>query len=271
MKKFLAILNGILTPQHIIDSVINSAVKTSSSLDAVFMNYSLDLAEYNYAFPNDLSLTRNNLTGKTIAEENAELMEINMRLFKDACKIANIDFSMHSDPELSLGDLINYSAFYDVAFADANENLGKYHIADLLVNAHCPIYLISRDVENIENVIFTYNGTFSSIYAIKMYSYLFPEFIHLPTSLVYITSERSAQMPHEKNVNSWLKKHFPAIQTKILHGDVCDALVDYTKSIPGSLTVMGSFGRSAMSRFFHRSLAHALIEDGKSSLFIADE
>ena len=101
MKKYLAILNGILTPQHIIDSVINSAVKTSSSLDAVFMNYSLDLAEYNYAFPNDLSLTRNNLTGKTISEENAELMESNMRLFKDACKIANIDFSMDSDPELS--------------------------------------------------------------------------------------------------------------------------------------------------------------------------
>lgn len=271
MKKYLAILNGILTPHHIIDSSISAAVATSSSLDAVFMNYSLDLAEYNYPFPNDLSLTRNYLTGKTIAEEDAELMKSNMRIFKYACKSANIGFSIESDPELSLGDLINYSAFYDVAFADANENLGKYHIADLLVNAHSPTYLLSKDVENIENVIFTYNGTLSSMYAIKMYAYVFPELKNLPTSLVYIASGKSVQMPHEKNVNSWLNRHFPAIQTKILHGDVCDELVGYTKSVSNSLTVMGSFGRSAMSRFFHRSLAHALIEEGKSSLFIAHE
>src|SRR5687768_10222324 len=130
MKKYLAILNGLLTPQRIIDSVINAAAATSSSLDAVFMNYSLNLAEYNYPFPNDLSLTRNNLTGKTIADENSNLMQSNMRFFKDACQAANIDFYMESDPELSLGDLINYSAFYDVAFADANENVGRFHIAD---------------------------------------------------------------------------------------------------------------------------------------------
>ena len=271
MKKYLAILNGTLTPRHVVDSLINTANATSSFVDAVFMNYSLDLTEYNYPFPNDLSLTRNNLTGKTIAEENAELIQSNIRLFKDACEAAKINFSIDTDFELSLGDLITYSAFYDVVFANANENLGQYHIADLLVNAHCPIYLISKDVEKAENVIFTYNGTFSSMYAIKMYSYLFPELRNLPTTLVYIAPEKSSQLPQEKKINSWLSRYYPNIQTKILHGDIYDELVSYTKSVPNSLTVMGSFGRSAMSRFFHKSLAHAVIEDGNSSLFISHE
>jgi hypothetical protein len=271
MKKYLAILNGTLTPGHVVDSLINIASATSSFVDAVFMNYSLDLAEYHYPFPNDLSLTRNNLTGKTIAEENAELLQSNIRLFKDASEAAKIDFSIDTDFELSLGDLISYSAFYDVVFANANENLGQYHIADLLVNAHCPTYLISKDVENVENVIFTYNGTLSSMYAIKMYSYLFTELRNLPTTLVYIAPEKGNQLPQEKKINSWLSRYYPNIQTKILHGDICGELVSYTKSVPNSLTIMGSFGRSAMSRFFHKSLAHAVIEDGNSSLFIAHE
>ncbi|HEV8284529.1 MAG TPA: universal stress protein [Chitinophagaceae bacterium] len=271
MKKVLVVLNGTLTPHHVVDTAIKFASNTSSSLHAVFVNYALDLAEYNYPFPNDLSLTRNNLTGKTIAEENAELLESNTKLFKDECQAANIDFYIEPDNEISLGRLMEHSSFSDFILADANENLHQYHIADLLVDAHCPVYLASKEVENVENIILTYDGSFSSIYAIKMYTYLFPELKGLSTALVYITSGRDYKLPQEENIKSWLSKHYSNVHIKILKGDIRIELVNYTKSIPNSLAVMGSFGRSAISRFFHKSLANTVIEDGKSSLFIAHE
>ena len=165
--KILVLLNGTLTPQHVVDSAISIAKTTSSLLHAVFLNYAVDLAEYNYPFPNDLSLTRNNLTGKTIAEENAELLESNMQLFKDECQAEKVNFYIEPDQETSLGRLKGLSAFSDVILADANENLHQYHIADLLVDAHCPVYLASKDVGKIENIILTYDGSFSSMYAIK--------------------------------------------------------------------------------------------------------
>lgn len=271
MKKILVILNGTLTPQHVVNSAINIANTTSSLLHTVFMNYALDLAESDYPFPNDLSLTRNSVTGKTFAEENAALLKSNIRLFEDECQTAKVDFYIEPDREISLGKLIEYSAFSDFILADANENFGQYHIADLLVDAHCPVYLVSKDVEKIENIILTYDGSLSSMYAIKIYTYLFPELRNLPTYLVHIASEKSDELPQEKNIKSWLPRHYSNVQIKILRGDVRDELVNYTKSIPNSLAVMGSFGRSAMSRFFHKSLANRVIEDGKSSLFITHE
>jgi hypothetical protein len=185
MKKLLVVLNGTLTSHHVVGTAINFANTTSSFLHAVFVNYALDLAEIQLSFSNDLSLTRNNLTGKTIAEENAELLESNMQLFKDECQTAKIDFYIEPDDEISLGRLMEQSAFSDFLLANANENLHQYHIADLLVDAHCPVYLVSKEVENIENIILTYDGGFSSMYAIKMYTYLFPELKNLPTVLVH--------------------------------------------------------------------------------------
>jgi hypothetical protein len=82
MKKIMVVLNGTLTPQQLINFSINLSRSTSSLLHAVFINYASDLAEYNYPFFNDIHLTRNNLTGKKIAEENLVILERSMRLFK---------------------------------------------------------------------------------------------------------------------------------------------------------------------------------------------
>jgi hypothetical protein len=60
-KKILLILNGKLVADHVVAAAIEMGVATSSALNAVFINYLLDLAEYQYPFPNDISLTRNNL------------------------------------------------------------------------------------------------------------------------------------------------------------------------------------------------------------------
>lgn len=264
-------LNGTYIPHHVVDCGINIARKTSSLLYSVFVNYSLDLAEYDYTFPNDLSLTRNYVTGKTIADEDAELLEANTRLLTDEFRNARVDYYIDPAKEISLGQLKEYSAYSDFILADANENLGQYHLADLLVDAHCPVYLVSRDTEKVENIILTYDASFSCMRAIKSFSYLFPESRDIPGYLVYIAPQQTKELPRENDIKSWMQKHFTQIQTKILHGNLREELVNFTSSVPDSLVVMGSFGRSAMSRFFHKSLANALIEDGESSVFITHE
>jgi hypothetical protein len=270
MRNILVVLNGKLTPDHVVRSAVNIAITDSSFLHAVFLNYSIDLAEYQYPFPNDLSLTRNNLTGKTIAEEDAELLESNMQVFRDECKAAKVDFHVDTDKEITLTSLVEMSAFFDFILADANENLKQYHIADLLVQAHCPIYLASKHVDKIRNVVLTYDGSFSSMYAIKMYTYLFPEWRSLPTFLVYV-SDRNEKLPNESNIKRWLSKHYLGDQIEVLHGDIGEELVKYTMSLPDSLAVMGSFGRSKISRLFQKSLANSIIENGKSSLLITHQ
>jgi hypothetical protein len=136
---------------------------------------------------------------------------------------------------------------------------------------HCPIYLISKDAPGTQNVVLAYDGSVSSIYAIKMYSYLFMGFRDLHTYLVYISSAKNGDLPHEKEVKMWLSGHYRNLEIKILHGDVINVLADFTGSLPHSLVVMGSYGRNSLSRFFHKSAANKMIKEGKSSVFMTHQ
>lgn len=271
MKKILVAINGPFTPQHVISFAINIAKSTSSFLHAFFLNYAFQIVDYNYPFPNDLSLTRNRLTGKNLAEENAELLESNTKIFKDECQAAKVEFQINTNTEISLSQLIENSAFCDFIIADGTTNTTQYHLVDLLINAHCPVYLVSKNDEQVKNVILAYDGSFSSIKAIKMFSYIFPELKDLPTSLVHISSGKGDDMPNEENLRTWLTNHYSNIQNRILHGNIREELANFINSTPISLVVMGAYGRTAISRLFHKSLANTVIQHTKSSLFITHE
>lgn len=268
MKNILLILNATVTPPHVMDAAINIARSTSSLLHTVFINYESDLAGYNYLFPNDLNLTMNTLTGKSVAEENAALSASQVKLFTDECNHAGVECLIEPQIDISLGDIIHYSSFSDFILVDAHENISEHHIADLLVSAHCPVYLVSKDAAKPASIVLAYDGNPSSIYAVKLYSYLFPEFKDLPTYVVYAHSDKEAVLPHEKELTAWLKGHFTNLHIKTLHGAVAPVLVDFSTTLPHPLVIMGSYGRGVLSRIFHQSHANKLIEAGKSSVFI---
>lgn len=270
MKKILVILNGPFTPQHVVNAAISIAKSTSSLLHVVFLNYSFQIADYNYPFPNDLSLTRNRLTGKTLTEENADLLSNSVNIFKHECETMNVGFVIDAEIEISLGKLIEYSAFSDFILADGKADLYQYHLVDILVNSQCPVYLITKDIKLPEIIILAYDGSYSSIKAIKMFSYVFSELKNLPTFLVHISPDRNEiVVPEEENLKLWARKHFANIQIKIFHGETEKELVSFISSHPNSLVVMGAYGRTALSRLFHKSLASTVISNTESSLYIS--
>jgi nucleotide-binding universal stress UspA family protein len=268
MKNILLLLNATVTPPHVTDAAINLAKATSSLLHTFFINYDSDLAEYNYLFPNDLNLTRNTITGKTLAEENADLVASQVRLFTDQCRNAGVDFLVEPQRDIFLGDIISQSSFSDFILVDAHENMNEHHIADLLVTAHCPVYLVSKDAAIPASIILAYDGNPSSIYAAKLYSYLFPEFRQLPTHIVFAHTDREGILPHKKELMYLLHGHFDNFEVKMLRGQASEVLVDFSAGLPNPLMVMGSYGRNYLSRFFHQSHANKIIEEGKSSVFI---
>ncbi len=268
MKNILLILNGTLTPPHVIDAAIHIAKSNSSLLHTVFVHYQSDLEGYKYLFPNDLSLTRNRLTGRTVAEEDAELMEAQMRVFKDECESANVEFFIEPKTNITARDIIQLSVFSDLILADAHQDIHEHHIADLLADAACPVYLISKDGAATQHVVLAYDGSISSVHSMKMYSYLFPSLKDLHTTLLFVNHGNHNELPQEKNIRMWLVRHFTNLDIKILQGNVSEALVQFTRDLPHSLAVMGSYSGNHLTRMFHKSHANAIIEEGRSSVFI---
>ena len=268
MKIILLILNGDLAPYHLTDRALSMATNGAAFLHTVFLTHSPAFEEYNYPFPNDLSLTRNRLSGKIIEDENTDLLKDNIRLFEDKCKAADVDYSIEPGNEMTLGKLIGISTFADYILADARTEPGTYHLADLLANAHCPVLLLSAPTEKHTQLVLTYDGSYASMFAIKTFSQLFPEWKELAVCLLWVTENEIPVLPGEKYVTSWLKRHYSNAAIEVLNGDLNETLVNYIRNIPKALVVMGSFGRSPVSRFFKQSLANSIIEQCAASLFI---
>jgi hypothetical protein len=269
MKKVMVVLNGLHVSNYIVPAALNLAKSTGSFLHAIFLSQNPHQLEYSYFFPNDLTLTENYLTGKSIAEEDMEMIEKNIRYFEDECKLMNVAFLIDSKRKYSLNELISFSEFFDLILIDARVHLYEYLLSDLLADAHCPVLLTTAEMEAINQITFAYDGSYSSMYAIKIFTYLFPEWKDKSTDLIHIVSKENSALPNEMPVASWLTSHYTNLKTQVIHGNVQAALLEYLKPVSKkTLLVMGAFGRSSVSRMLHKSLSHAVINQTNASVFI---
>ena len=269
MKKLLVILDGRVIPDHVTNAAVELAGTIHAGLHVVFVNTDPAFEAYDYVFPNDLVLTSSQVTKETVEEEDDAILRLNRQLFTDICDRTHTRVSIEPEKHIMLEQLLALSAFSDCILTDATEHLNQFHLVDLLTKARCPVYLVPKEAGKVENIILTYDGSFASIHAIKQFARIFPEWHDKSTSLVYIAQDGQDEFPREKNIQSWLTENFSNARFTLLKGDLQEELVNYVRSVPHSLVVMGSFSRSAVSRLFHKSLANAVIRDGQSALFIA--
>jgi hypothetical protein len=272
MKKALVIMNGVYLNHAIIGTAVNVAKLSATTLHAFFLTQESQSVQGDYLFPNDLSLTQNEVTGKSIEEENTILLDDNIKMFKALCDEHDVQYVIEPQRDISVKEIINYSAFADFIMADAQSGVYQYRLNELLSDAHCPILLSSKLMEDIPAVVFAYDGSFSSIYAFKMFSYVFPEWISMDTRLVHISNDEGTTLPHEEMIRGWMLKHYPATNAEVLTGKGKQVLIDYLNSCPGNtMVVMGAYGRSDLSRLLHRSLADEVIEKTRAAVFIVHE
>jgi hypothetical protein len=269
MKKILVIFNGLHVSNYMVPAALKVAQSTNSFLHAIFLSQDPHQLEYSYFFPNDLTLTENYLTGKSIADEDKEMIANNIRYFEDECRLMHVPFLVDARYNYSLNELIAYSDFFDLILVDAKVHFYEYLLSDLLADAHCPVLLTTSEMESISRIVFAYDGSPSSMYAIKMFTYLFPEWKDMPANLVHIASKENSTLPNETPVASWLTSHYANLKTQVIQGNVQAALLQYLKpASKETLLVMGAFGRNAVSRMFHKSLSQAVINQTDAAVFI---
>jgi K+-sensing histidine kinase KdpD len=123
----------------------------------------------------------------------------------------------------------------------------------------------------IDKIILLYDGEPSSVYAIKMFSYLLPQLKYLDTEVVTVKSEkRSLHLPDNRLMKEFMKRHFPNAFYKVMKGYAEDEIVKYLKQQnENTLVVLGAYRRNSVSRWFRESMADILMKELKLPLFIA--
>lgn len=278
MKKILVVFNGAKFAYHVLEQAIAIARQDNSLLVGIFLRPPTS-SETIYPFINDLALTGSSYYLQDASVEDAAIIKTNITIFRDTCSGTDVNHSIHLDKGTPVNELLKESVFADLIVIDAMADLYTNipglltpSLRELLADSHCPVLVVHEKAQPVEKAILTYDGSPSSMHAIKMYSYLFPHLRKAPTRLVTVTESKEPALPNAANATNWLKVHFTGLVIDVLNGDTKSALKNYLEDKQANaLIVMGAYGRNAVSRLLRQSLANYILSHTTMPLFITHE
>ena len=274
-KKFLAVFDG-LKYSH---STAKYAIELSGMADAFLVG----------AFLDDFTYHSYSLTGRggydKMMTERKQLQKIDekerqesVKEFKQACDAAGVNHIVHHDHSLAIREILHESIYADLLVAGRQETFTQYEqelptsfVTELLAAAECPVMIVPEEFKPINKIIFLYDGTPASVYAIRMLSYLFPNLKHLPVEVITVKSyESNRHLPENRLMKELMSRHFKETTYTIVNGEPEKEIIQQLKyEHQDELIVLGAYQRSGISRWFKPSMADLLLTELKAPLFVA--
>ncbi|MBK7122466.1 MAG: hypothetical protein IPH68_06395 [Chitinophagaceae bacterium] len=272
MKKLIIALDGQHFPKGAFEFVKEINVETKVLLAGVFLSpfdYSKVLA---YTGMEGMALMPEWL----MKNDDDVLVNKNISLFKEACTAEGIDYRIHKDNILmAISSLIEETRFADALLVSSElfyENVSKqqpnFYLEEVLKKAECPVLLVPENYTAPGQVILTYDGNESSVFAIKQFAYVFPELAKKETVLLSIIGQED-ELPEYSMITELVSKHYPNLKIQPLHLKHKKDFTEWMTGKPGSYIVMGAFSRSIFSHLFKKSFAAEVIQEIKMPIFIA--
>lgn len=276
MKKILAVFDGVNYSDNTSTFGIDLARKTDSLLVGVFL-HDLTYSRFVYTYAWDVPTQYYYGFQEIEEQENLKIKE-NVEVFRKHCITAGIKHKIHLDSGVPLQELLKESAFADLLLIDTTtsflrigDRTPSIFLKDLLSEAKSPILILPDKGQPINDAVIAYDGSDSSVFALKMFSYLFPEWDNLPTTVLTVNHSTSNHIPKNRDLKDLAGLHFRNISYEVLNGDPETEIKKHLRKHPETIVVMGAYGRSTWSRMFHTSLSNKLLKDVKVPLFIAHQ
>jgi nucleotide-binding universal stress UspA family protein len=195
--------------------------------------------------------------------------------FREACLGREVTAKVHRDRGVPVDDILLESRFSDLIVVDPETSFRKVDkgfpgrfIRDVLLAAECPVVVSPYQFDSLDEVIFAYNGTSSSVFAIKQFTYLFPEFKRKKAVVVDVCAGEETAIEEQYKMKEWLSAHYLQVNFVLLKGDPSDELFGYLLQRKNAIVVLGAYGRGILSRFLKPSHASLLLRTINLPIFI---
>jgi nucleotide-binding universal stress UspA family protein len=277
MKKIIAAIDGLKYSQATTDYAIQFANNSYSHLVGVFLD---DVTHHSYKIY-ELIHSEGGVSEQKMEkfeQHDLELRKEAAEKFEISCRNAAINHSVHHDRNIAIRELLHECIYADMLVINSKETLTAYEenqptrfIRDLLVNLECPVLVVPDQFKPVDKIVFLYDGEPSSVYAIKMFSYMFPNWNQVPMEVVSVKSSNdSMHVPDGRLMKEFMKRHYPEATYTVLKGLADIEIVNYLKNkSQHELIVLGAYRRGMVSRWFSPSMADVLMQEINAPLFIA--
>lgn len=207
-------------------------------------------------------------------EEN--LIVGNINYFEYRCKHAGLEYRSHRDTDMfALQELQTETRFADLLILSNElfyENIGKEqpndYLKKILRQTECGIMLVPEEYKIPNSVVLAYDGKPDSVFAIKQFTYLFPQLFQLETTLITIEDENEP-LPYQELIEELVAKHFSNLTLEVVPVDSEQAFLKSITEKEDTLLVAGAFGRSELSTLFKKSFLSEIIHDHQIPVFVA--
>ena len=277
MEKILLAINAINPDKNSLDFACYLGRLTNSKITGIFLENINDEEALLMARANEVNYALDDFRNEANRQLNKiETIESNIVSYKEACNSRGVNFVFHHDKGIPSNKLILESRYADVIIVDATTSFNKQFegtptdfIKSVLISTECPVIVAPEDFEGIDEVVFTYDGSASSVFAIKQFTYLFPGLHDKKTSVIHINDSGEWNDANTFKLKELLKNYYFDLHFEVLKGNIYNSLFDYVSEQPNTFLVMGAYGRNALSRFFRPSRADLIIKTVTQPIFIA--
>ncbi|AEV99871.1 hypothetical protein A4D02_25700 [Niastella koreensis] len=275
MKKILLVLDAAHIDTEIIHFACNFASLSHSTLTGLFYgNYEEEQPEVKMEF------------GAPYIEEppvysmgpniTLQQLEEHMTQFKSTCAVRGVRCDVHFD-NTSYGSesIITESRFADFLIIKASATRERKlkdtptpFVKDVLAAAECPVLVAPASLSEIKEIVFAYDGSRSAVFAIKQFTYLFPELSDKKAVVLQVNKDEDMPVTEQEHMGKWLRLHYSSIGFQVLQGKASEELFAYLYDRQHAIVVMGSYGRNGLSELIKPATASPLLKTINLPFFI---
>ena len=208
--------------------------------------------------------------------EEALVSDEGPKKFRELCVKHGIEHRVHEVSNKSVQyDIKKESRFADlIVFSNKsfyekfNEQYYNEYAEDTLHQAECPVVIIPESFRTPENIILSYDGSSSSVYAIRQFAALLPHLTNLDTLLVYVDPNED-EIPDLSYMEELGARHFNKLTFLYLDVDPKKYFGTWLTDRKNVMLVTGAQGRSGLSELFRRSFVSDILKEINIPIFIA--
>ncbi len=213
---------------------------------------------------------------QTEAGENH--LQQSIQLFKEKCSERQVISDVHTDRGIAINEVVLESRYADYLIVDAAISFDKNQqdtrpssfLKLLLRDSECPVMIAPDHFEGIDEIVHTYDGSKTSMFAIRQFTCLFPELTEKKITLMDIKTGNDDHYIKKMNkLKEFMKCHYSGVHYEILQGlNPKEALTSQFMGTPKKLLVMGAYGKQ---KWFGNHTADLILEMVDQPIFITHQ
>ncbi len=277
MKKIIAAIDGLKYSDSTTQYAAHLAKQSGAHLVGIFLD---DFTYHSYKIYDLIAASEGVSEEKRdmLEEKDKELRQQAVADFEEACRSADLQYSIHHDRSIAIQELLHESIYADLLVIGSKETFTHYEettptrfVRDMLSEVQCPVLVVPDKYKPMDKVVLLYDGEPTSVFAIRMFSYIFPALKYLSTEVISVKKPgQDLHVPDNRLMKEFMRRHFPNAKYTVLKGEPETEIINCLKEQNDNpLIVLGAYKRGMVSRWFRASMADTLMTTLKAPLFIA--